>query len=68
MCNEGEGISNITGDRKCSPCPENTYNNDEGSFCEQCEDGFDTQGKTGATKCHSMFPISIRSGLVSVQV
>ena len=50
----GKGFIDVSQKRKCSPCPENTYNNDAGSMCTPCEKGYDTNGKTGATFCLSM--------------
>ncbi len=59
LCAPGEGITavDINGDKHCTACPRNTYNDDPGSICTPCEKGFDTNGKSGATYCTSMLLI-----------
>ena len=39
--------------RKCSMCPVDTFNNDNGTKCYDCKHGYDTNGMTGATACTS---------------
>ena len=59
ICDVGEGIISINSTRQCTSCPVNTYKDDDGSGCVECEEGYDTNGQTGVTKCRSITFIRI---------
>ena len=55
ICAAGEGFIGMNDNRQCSACPLNSYNNDQGSICTPCKEGYDTNGMTGATQCNSKY-------------